>query len=615
MSTAGPSDSDAPPLWTISRAGLVTLIGGGLIFAGVLARLAIARRGYLSYDDFPLVSMADANSLTPGYLFGLFNNHLMPAGHLVTWLTHHLAGFSYGPYLCVLITLQAVVSIAFYRLLRLLLAPGWAMLVPLTLFVFSPLTLEASSWWAVGINMLPMQLAMILAIGAQVKYMRTRRARHLVTLGLSVLLGLAFFEKAILTVAAVFLLVTCLYTSGGPVRAVITAVRRWWPSWAVLTGISLAFIGVYLSRATSSVRRPASVDEVVTFVTQMFGNTLFPGLAGGPWVWMGAGDGAPITAPAPVARWVALALVLGFVAYTVWLRRGIAVRAWVFMLLYAAIVAGLLGATRLGSVYSGVAGSVPRYIADVVVVAAIAAGVALCGLRRDEPVAADNAVTVPAPARRPATPVLIGGLAALLVSSGFTGVRFGDEWSIKQGRDYLANARADLAEAPAGTVFMDQPVPEGVVGRLSGPYNQQSKFFAPLDKDPAFVTQARNLSVFDDSGHVRPAWVEGAGSVPGPQAGCGYQVAKTAVRVPLASSVVDYWHVVRIAYISNRDTKATLRIGAGEAANFDVYRGLNAAFLVARGGGAAVELSVLDAGAVVCTDEIVIGSLVPAPAG
>jgi hypothetical protein len=445
--------------------------------------------------------------------------------------------------------------------------------------------------------------------------MRTRRARHLVTLGLSVLLGLAFFEKAILTVAAVFLLTVCLYTAGGPVRGVVTAVRRWWPAWAVLTGISLAFIAAYLSRATSSVRRPASADEVVTFVTQMFTHTLFPGLLGGPWAWMGAGDGAPITAPLPVARWVSLALVLAFVAYTVWLRRSAAVRAWVFLLLYAAIVAGLLGATRLGSVYSGVAGAVPRYIADVVVVAAIAAGVALCGLRRDAPVVAAEARAVARPVRRPATPVLIGGLAALVLSAGFTGFRFGDEWSVKQGRDYLAAARADLAEAPAGTVFMDQPVPEGVVGRLSGPYNLQSKFFAPLDDGPVFVTKARNLSVFDDSGHVRPAWVQGSRSVPGPQPRCGYQVAKTAVRIPLDASVVDYWHVVRIGYISNRDAAATFRIGTGEIVRFDVSRGLNAMFMVVRGGGQQVELSVLDAGAVVCTDEIVVGSLVPAPAG
>ena len=47
--------------------------------------------------------------------------------------------------------------------------------MPLCLFLFNPLTLEVSAWWAVGINLLPMQLAMVLAVGAQVRYLRDAR--------------------------------------------------------------------------------------------------------------------------------------------------------------------------------------------------------------------------------------------------------------------------------------------------------------------------------------------------------------------------------------------------------------------------------------------------------
>ncbi|MDI6102602.1 hypothetical protein QLQ12_28670 [Actinoplanes sp. NEAU-A12] len=597
----------------------VTAVAAVLIVASVAARAMIARRGYLTYDDFPLVSMAEKNGLTPDYLFTLFNNHLMPAGQLVTWLTNHLGGFGYGPYLTLLVVAQAAVSIAFYRLLRLMLLPGWAILVPLSIFLFSPLTLEATSWWAVGVNMLPMQLAMVLAVGAQVRYMRTRRRKHLLTLGLSIGLGLIFFEKALLAVALVFLLTLCLYTRGGPFRSVFRTVRDWWQSWTVLTAISVGFLTFYLLRSTSSLRRPASVDEVITFVAQMFGNTLFPGLVGGPWTWMPAGDGAPITAPAIVARWGALAVVAAFMAFTVWLRGSEAFRAWLLVLLYITLVAGLLGATRLGSVYSGVAGAVPRYISDVVVVAAIAAGAALCGLRRDGlTTAAEAAPERPRAAlihHRKALPALAGAIVVLIVSATFTGIRFGDEWAVKRGRDYLATARADLAAAPAGTVFMDQPVPEDVVGRLSAPYNLQSEFFAPLDDGPVFVTQARHLSVFDKTGHVRQAWVNGVVARPGPVQGCGYRLTGPPVRIPLESSLIDYWHVVRIAYLSDRDTAATMRLGAGEIIPFDVHRGLNEVFLLAQGGGATLEVDLLAEGAGICTDEIMVGSVVPAPKG
>lgn len=616
---AASQTAEAPPQTQRGPVLTVPVAAALLIVAGLVARAAIAYRGYLSYDDYPILSLADANGLSPEYLFRLFNNHLMPGGHLASWLTLRFGGFAYVPFLALLIAGQAVVTVVFYRLLVLMLPAGWLLLVPLTVFVFSPLTLEATSWWAVGINMLPMQLAMILAVGAQVKYIRTREPKHLATLAAAIFLGLLFFEKALLTVALVFLLTVCLYAPGGPVRAVVTTVRRWWPAWLTLTALSLAFLAVYLGQATSSLRRPSSIAEVLDFVTQMFGQTLLPGLLGGPWTWFGVGDGAPITAPAVFAQWLALALVVGFIAFTVWLRGALAARAWLLVLLYLVLVAGLLGATRLGSVYSAVAGMVPRYIADVVVVAAIAVGAALCGLRRegldDAPAARPVPVDAARLAPRFAAPALVVGLVALLASAALTGIRYGDEWSVKSGRDYLANAKAGLAEVPDGTVFMDQPVPESVVGRLSGPYNMQSRFFAPLEEDPVFVTEGREIFVFDETGRVRPGWVEGVRSKPGPRQGCGYRVSSKPVRVPLQTSVAAYWHVVRIAYLSDRDTSATLRIGDDDPVGFDVHRGLNAQFMIVWGDGTDVELSVADPVTSFCTDEIVVGKLVPAPAG
>jgi hypothetical protein len=586
-----------------------------LIVVSVGWRASITTRGYLTADDFPIISQADAAGLGVGHLFELYNNHLMPAGRLVTWVTHRLTEFDYWPYATLMIIGQVAVSIAFYRLLRLMLQPSWALLVPLCLFLFNPLTLEVSAWWAVGINLLPMQFAMIMAVGAQVRYTRTRDGRHLRALALWVVFGLVFFEKALLVVALVFLLTLCLYAPGGPVRAVLTTIRRWWPAWLVLTGVSLGFLALYLSLSASSLRRPTSGGEVVTFLQQFFGRSLPAGLLGGPWSWLDAADGPAVVALTPTAQRVSWVLVLALIVFTLWLRRGVALRAWVLLLIYAALSAGLIGATRLGSAFSGVAGLVPRYIGDVLLVAAICVGVALCGLRRPEP---DAPADLPAPVRahrRPYAAALALCTVLLVSSSVYSGVDFGTDWASKLGRDYLRTARAGLATAPPGTVFMDQPVPSAVVDQLSAPWNMQSRFFAPLDRDPVFVTQARTLSVFDSSGTVRPAWVMGVKAQPGPAPGCGYQVTGSRpVEVPLAGTVVEYWHAVRVAYISDRDTRGTFRLGAGER-SFDVRRGLNAIFLLLYGGGDEVELTVTDPAANLCTDEIEIGELVPAPVG
>jgi hypothetical protein len=594
------------------------VVAAVLIAASIVWRASITTRGYLAADDFPLISQADAASLSVSHLFELYNNHLMPAGRLVIWVTQRLTEFDYWPYATLMIIGQAAVSVAFYRLLRLMLPATWALLAPLCLFLFCPLTLEISAWWAVGVNLLPMQLAMIMAVTAQVRYLRTRRPRHLAALAAWTVFGLAFFEKSLLVVALVALLTVCLYAPGGPVRAVVTAIRRWPLAWLVLTGVSVAFLAAYLALSTSSLREPASGREVGTFLQQFFGQALSTGLLGGPWSWLDTGDGPGVAAPTSTAQRISWLLVLALVAVTLWLRRGVALRAWTLLLSYSALSAAIIGATRLGSGYSGVAGLVPRYIGDVLVVAAICVGVALCGLRPvDDEAEPDPAAGLPAPVRahpRPFGAALAAATALLVASSLYSGVDFGTDWASKIGRDYLNTARAGLANAAPGTVFWDQAMPATIVDPLSHPWNMQSRVFAPLDRDPVFVTQARQMWVFDASGRVRPAWVKGVKAQPGPRPDCGYQIAggKTAT-IPLAGTVTEYWQAVRMAYIADRDTRATFRLGTGEVRSFDVHRGLNAIFMLVYGGGAQVEVTMLDPAASFCTNEIEIGQIVPQP--
>ncbi|PWR12794.1 hypothetical protein DKT68_02380 [Micromonospora acroterricola] len=372
-----------------------------MIVFSVFWRGQLAARGYLAADDYVLITQAFESDLTLAHLLTLYNNHFMPAGRLLIWLVTHAFGITYWPYVLLMTAGQALLGVAFYRLLRSLLRPGWLLLVPLAMLLFSPLTLEATSWWAVGVNMLPMQLAMVLALGAQLKYVRTGRKRHLVSLLLAVLLGLLFFEKALLVVPLVFLFTACLFVDGGPVRTVLTAVRRYWPSWLVLTAVSLGFLGSYLVRSESSLRRPESPGEVLSFLQQMLGSTLAPGLLGGPWRWLGAGDGAPVVAPPELARWVAWTVFAALILVTVRLHRR-AGRAWILLGGYLVLVSALLATTRLGSVFSAVAGGVPRYVSDVVVVAALCVGVALLGLA--QPGRVPLAAAEPRP-NEPATPL------------------------------------------------------------------------------------------------------------------------------------------------------------------------------------------------------------------
>ncbi|MGK5442695.1 hypothetical protein ACSNN7_12895 [Micromonospora sp. URMC 105] len=784
-STTSPEGTGLIGGW--ARVHPVRAVAVAMILVSLAWRAQLASRGYLAVDDYMLIARAAEAELTPGFLLTLYNNHFMPAALLITWLVTRAAGLAYWPYVLILTAAQAILAVSFARLLRTLVRPGWALLVPLAVFLFSPLTLEATSWWAVGVNMLPMQIAMVLAVGAQVRYVRTGRRRHLVTLALAVLFGLLFFEKALLVVPLVFLLTAFLFVGGPPVRAVLTTVRRYWPSWLLLTGLSLGFLALYGSRAESSLRRPDSLGEVFSFLWQLLGSTVVPGLLGGPWRWLPAGDGAPVTAPPELGRWIAWAAFLVLVVLTVRLRR-VAGRAWLLLASYLTLVTALLAATRLGSIYSDVAGAVPRYVSDVVVVAALCIGVALLGLRpapdrfapadpapadRDdadpadtdsdvdaarvdnattgdqptgtatadagddeepdrptaapEPVTADvqrpadaepaPRVTVPAAAYRghgvlhaeyddddlpapvrppaarpfdappqragaatrptppaaippvspatatgpagrtvaasgPASPadphldrpeqpalpaaftggrdpedppppaVLVrhreavsAGLALALVAAGlgtaWTTARFGDEWAVKAGRTYLDTVRAELAAAPPGTVFFDQPVPGDVVPALSAPYNRQSTFFRALPERPVFVTEAEAPSLFDRTGRITPVRIDGPTVQPGPEQACGWKITDgETARMPLTGPRDDWFWVVRIGYLSSGDSTATFRLG-GKEKRFPVKTGLHQIYFEFTGGGDTAELTVADPDVTLCTNEVAVGTPTP----
>jgi len=590
----------------------VRAVAIALIVVTVAWRAAIATRGYFSQDEFVIAARAIDTGLTADYLLGIFNNHLMPGGLLLAWLLIRVDGLASWPWVLLLTAGQAAVSVAFYRLLRALLRPGWALLVPLCMFLFSPLTLEVSSLWMVGLLMLPVQLAMVLAIGAQLRYARTGQHRYAVGVLLAVALGLAFDTKALLIVPLVYLLTACLLCTGPPVASIRAATRRFWPGWVALAALAAAYVAFYLSQPAEGLDRPGSPGDVVGFVADLVGTNLVPGLFGGPWQWTYAGDGPPLVDPPDLGVWLAWAVLLVLVVVTV-RGRASAARAWLLLLAYVAMVTTLFAVTRLGDVLGPIAGLVPRYLADVVVVAALCVGVALLGLRDRAEVA-----NWPAPAvlREPGALAvgLVAGVAVVAtVALGalWSTARFNDNWRTKHGRAYLATAQAELAAAPPGTALLEEVVPDQVIAGYFWPDNLQSHFFRAAPRRPVFVTEAEQPSMFDDTGRIRPATVQGQPSVLGPDDGCGHRVAfGPAVRIPLQAPVPEWPWWVYFGYLSSGDSTVTFQLGTATH-RFEVRRGLNQIYFRLEGGGDAVQLSVGDPGVVLCTRLVTVGKIVP----
>ncbi|MFC0002550.1 hypothetical protein [Micromonospora siamensis] len=611
------SDGDGPgPFGRWLRADRVRAVAIALIVVSVAWRAGLASRGWFSQDEFVISAQVLDSRLDPDFFLRTFNNHLMPAGLLVAWVMVRAAGFEGWPWVLLLAAGQAAVGVAVYRLLRDLLRPGWGLLVPLCLFLFNPLTLEVSSLWLVGLLVLPMQLALVLAVAAQVRYVRTGRSRHLVTVALWVVFGLLFDTKSLLIVPLLFLLTVFLFTSGRAWRSLVTAVRRYWPAWLVLGVLSGAYLAFYLTRPARELDEPTSVGQVLSFLGDLVGDTVVPGLVGGPWRWTYAGDGPPLVDPYDVAKWLSWAVLVTLVVVTV-RRRPSAGRAWLLLACYLGLVAALFAVTRLGGPLGPLVGVVPRYVADVVLVAAICVGAALLGTK-DADEDDMSAWPVPTVLREPGAFAvglisMIVVLAAIGVGTLWSTARFGDNWSTKHGREYLATAQAELAAAPPGTVFLDNVVPDRVVAGYFWPDNLQSHFFRPADRRPTFVTEAERPSTFDENGRIRPVAVQGRKILPGPTEGCGH-LAKggQTTRIPLDGHLEEWPYVVQFGYLSSGDSTAVMRLGDATR-EITLRRGLNEVFFLLEGAGDAVEVTVGTPGVGVCTNLITVGRIVPAP--
>jgi hypothetical protein len=596
------------------KADPVRAVAVALILVSVAWRAAIADRGWFSQDEFVIANRAIDTGLTPDFLLGVFNDHLMPGGLLVAWLLVRVDGFEGWPWLLMLVTAQAVVSVAFYRLLRSLVRPGWALLVPLCMFLFSPLTLEVSSLWMVGLLMLPVQLAMIVALGAQVRYARTGRHRHAIVLTLAVLFGLAFDTKALLIIPLVFLLTVFLLSTGRTWASIWSAIRRFWPGWLALTAVTAAYVPYYMSLPRPQLQQPGSPSGVVTFVVDLIGTTLVPGLFGGPWVWEYAGDGPPLVDPPDLGVWLAWAALLALVVVTVRTRAS-AGRAWLLLFTYVAIVTTLFVVTRLGGALGTLGALVPRYVAEAVVVAALCVGVALLGLRdRAEP--DGTALPVPPVLREPgayAVGLVAAVIAMVTVSMGtLTSIaRFNDNWQTKHAKAYLETAQAQLGSMVPGTELVEDTVPYQVVAGYFYPYNLQSHFFRAAPLRPVFVTEAETPSMFNEAGRIVPATVQGLDILPGPTDDCGHQAGfGVPTRIPLRAPAPDWAWWVYVGYLSSGDATVTFRLGEGSH-DFEAKRGLNHIYFRLQGAGDTVQLTVHDPAVRLCTRDITVGKLLP----
>lgn len=513
-------------IWRPSAVVLAAFVAGVVPFA---FHAWAALHGSFAQDDFVVTyRAAAAGPFDLGYLFQGYHGHLQPGGFFLAAVATWWAPLNFPLLMAPLLLMRAVATVVFWCVLVRCFGRRWAILVPFTVFTASTLLLVPTLWWSFGVQLVPVVLAAVGALHAHVRYLAAG-GRWWLGVFAWTLFGLAFYEKA----AVIPVLLAGVTVLLG--RSFREHVRYW----AGLVLLLVAFVAVFFALTSSQVgsgEQPVSAGTVADLTGRMLGDTLLPGLAGGP--WSGAGAGATWT-PSPFAVVVVLvALALAVVVAGIRAGGRRAGGAWLLFAALFAVDVALLALTRLREVGPS-AGDDPRYVADLAVAAALCGafaflppgGIAPSGGKRERPITLTVCV------------LLLAGSAV-----GFSGLapalRFG------HSAEYLGNVRDAVAEDP-DLVFYDTFVPSDVVHEWFGADSQASRVVGLLP-GTHFDQPTNRMHLLDAAGE--PHLITGVAPVsrgkPGPVANCGYAIGESEVDIPLDTPVLGR-NLVKLDYYTS----------------------------------------------------------------
>jgi hypothetical protein len=537
-----------------------------LIVAQLCWKAYLLSRFYFRQDDFLLLDRALAHGLSLNYLFSFSGGHLRPAGLVLFWLVTRLSPYDWLLASALTIAALAAAGVLMLRLLLILFGRRPAILIPLIIFLFTPLTLAGLSFWTTVTDWLPLQLTVLAATYSHVRYVRSGRIRHVVAAAAWLGAGLLFDVQGALVPLVLFALTSAYLVPGRWLAAARQTLKSFWRAWTIYGVLTAAYLVLFLVKLQTSSQQPISprhVSSVVSLAANMLRVGFVPAAVGGPWRWFVPGGDYGFAAEIPVVTqvtWVLAALIVGA---SLWYRRH-ALRSWLILagwLLLADF--GPVAIARLTELPASLLGADTYYLADSAPILAICVGLAFWPVIGEQD---------PYRVRRPRSgPLAVTAFAltgAFLAGSIWSGVTYLSSTSSARTRSYIDTARSALASARPGTVILSAPVPWYVMyAGFLGPVTQTSRVLGPLAPERAgirFVTvpegPVRSLMMFDSRGRLRPALDVGASGVRSARSGTCWPVRSAATRIPLSAHVFRYTWIVRLSY-SGPATTFQLELG------------------------------------------------------
>ena len=611
-------DPHAQALSIVARHRVGSAVAGVIVLSCLL-RASVLGGSWFGGDDFVFYSRAHQLGFSWQTLHLNYTGQYMPGALALAAFNEAVSPLGWGLVLWEALALQALAGLTFWRLLRTVFVPTPWLLLPLALYLVSPVTLAATTWWAAALNTLPLLVVLPLALTSHVQLLRTGRRRHALATAGWLALGLAFFVKAVLIAPLLVVLTLGLRGSAGAPESRRAAFWRCRVLWLALVGVFAGYAALYLSAPASQpgggVQVPRDLGQLVELYRLGFGSVVLPGLLGGPWRWIGV-DGPTALSEAPAAaQVVSAALVLGGILALCLVRQ----RAWLIWVAAALYLCGDLAFVAVGrlNLLDAVLARETHYLADGLPVLWLA--VTFCFFRLpDEPARAFRweRLRLPVAVRaHPRGAVLALGAGVLASSVGSTVTYAHDRFSREPARSFVETARGQLALAPADLRLYDRKVPTTLMAGLFGDGALASQVLAPVMPGrlaaSSWATAAEDPQVFDDAGRLRRVGVAGVQLRTGPDKGCGWRVAGTSRTLPWNQPVGAFGGAVRIGYLAASPTEATLRQGE-TTVTARLHPGLGQVVFPARGPAGALTVTVPPHG-VVCVGDAQFGDVVLLP--
>jgi hypothetical protein len=489
-------------------------------------------------------------------------------------------------------------------MLRELVGPRPGVLVPLAVYLFSPLTLGSFLWYAASIQAVPLQLVLAGTVLLHVRYLRTGRLRCAVGALATYAAGLFFWEKALLTVLVVAGVTVLWFSSGGPWQRIRATVTARWRLWLAYLGLTLAYLAVYVSRVTWQLKGEGDLRATSELAREALMNGFVPALFGGPYTGFPTGLGLAPDPPLSV-QIVFLQVLVLVVVGTIVANRG-AWRAWLLLVTYLLVDVLLLASGRI-DVLGPIIGRDTRYLADASVVAALALAMALFATDVPERAKPHRRLGLSAALDRPAVTALV--LLVYVNSCAITSVEMVSRWADTSAEPYVRTAQAELRRLGDVVVYDRQPPPE-VLSPWFLEDARVSRVLGPLPEKPRFDEPTHDLRVVDDQGRLRPATVVPATqSRAGPDPQCGWPVrGASGGTIRMGQQMYPWRWTVEINYFAGTATRARVTLGE-RSVPVRFRRGLHTLYIVYVGPVGDIKIDSLGPGLTVCVPSVVVGQV------